>query len=238
MRLGIAGDEARAQPRRARPLRQRMKHDDPVEAVTQRGAGFERSGRRRAVVDLGIAFVDREHEIKATRQEDRLLQIVEAGDRALRVGRRAQIKQRGALEHLARDRGEIGHKAVLARRVEKHRLGPGHRRRAVVDEVIRVGHQYDRALAGLAARHDEARQQIEPLLGAGEHEDMAVGRSARRRQVVAPRQPGDDRGAQFRRPLPSAGICSTPARARRASRPAAAAADAAARPMTSGSARR
>src|SRR4051794_4085354 len=63
----IAGDEPGAQPGRARPLRERMKYDDVVEQAvlpwSKRRAGFERPRWRRPVPDLGVTFVDREHEI-------------------------------------------------------------------------------------------------------------------------------------------------------------------------------
>ena len=101
------------------------------------------------------------------------------------------------MEHLARDRGEIRHKAVLARRVEKHRVGPGHRRGAVVDEVVRVGHQDDRPGATLVARHHEARQQVEPLLGAGQGQDVMVGIDGAGCEPIAAPQPIGDRPAQL-----------------------------------------
>src|SRR2546421_357516 len=112
----IARDKTGAQAGGARPLRQRMKHDNILKIVAERGAGFERSGRRRAVVDLGVALVDRQDKIVFARQPDRLLQIIEARDRALRVGRRAQIKQRGAFEGRARDRRPGGGSAASANR--------------------------------------------------------------------------------------------------------------------------
>ncbi len=196
--LWVARDKPGAQPGGARPLRQGMEHDNVVEAVAERRARFECAGWRRAVVDLGVAFVHRQHEIVFAGQRDRLLQVVEGRDRALRVRRRAQVKQRGAFESLARDRGEIGHEAVVSRRVEKHRFRAGHRRRAVVDEVIGVRHQHDRLPAALFARHDEAGKQVEPFLGAGEGQDVAVGIERAGRQAVAPVEPSDDRLAQFR----------------------------------------
>src|SRR5436305_7256600 len=63
----IAGDKARAQPGGARPLRQGVEDRDIVEKAvhpgTEGGAGLERAGRRRTIVDLGVALVDREHKI-------------------------------------------------------------------------------------------------------------------------------------------------------------------------------
>ena len=52
--------------------------------------------------------------------------------------------------------------------------------------------------AGLAARHDEARQQVEPLLGAGEGQDVALGIERAGGKPIAPGQPVDDRLAQLR----------------------------------------
>ena len=215
-----------------------MEHDDVGEPSAERGAGFERARRRRAVVDLGVALVDRQHEIVAPRQLDRLFQIVEAGDRALRVGRRAQVEQRGALQGLARDRRKVGHEVVVARRVEEHRVGAGHRRRAVVDEIVRVRHQHDRPGARLcgAAPPGWRTGTALPWCRPGWR---CAGRDRARRAAAdsagsaSRRWPGATPGCR-----PSAGTCSTHAHAPPASRRAAPAAGAAARPATSGSADR
>src|SRR6185437_1759997 len=106
--IGIAGDEAAAHPRRARALGERVEDEDIAEIAAAREAGLERTGGRRLIVDLAIALVDGEHEIEIARQLDRLLQVVETGYGALRVGGRAEIEERAALEMLGLDRGEIG----------------------------------------------------------------------------------------------------------------------------------
>ncbi len=166
--------------------------------LAERGAGFERARRRRAVVNLGVALVGREHEIVFAGEADRLLQIVEAGDRPLRSSTASTDRTaRSALERRFGDRIEIGKEPVVARRVEEHRLGARHRRRAVIDEVIRVRHQHDGLAPGLFARHDETGKEIEPLLGAGEGHDMALGVERARRELVAPAEPIDDRLAQL-----------------------------------------
>ena len=48
---------------------------------------LEAADRRVLGVDLGVALVDRQHGVVLPALGDKLLQIVEAGDRTLRIGR-------------------------------------------------------------------------------------------------------------------------------------------------------
>ncbi len=52
-----------------------MEDQDIAQIAAQRGAGLERARRRRAVVDLAIALVDREHEIIGAGERDGPLEI-------------------------------------------------------------------------------------------------------------------------------------------------------------------
>src|SRR5262249_35209447 len=91
--LGIAGDEARAQPGGARALRERVEDEQIARLAAERGAGLEPAGRRRAVIDLRVALVDDDDEIVLPREADDALQVGEIGDRTLRIAGRAEIKE-------------------------------------------------------------------------------------------------------------------------------------------------
>src|SRR5579863_9952928 len=96
-----------------------MEDQDVAEIVAQFDAGLKRARRRSATMDLAIALVDGKNKIMLAREANRMLQISEIGDRALRVGWRAEIKERSARENVRLNRVEIGEKASCCGRVER-----------------------------------------------------------------------------------------------------------------------
>lgn len=108
----VAGNEAGAQACRVRALGQAVEDDDVGEGIvavgTERDRGLQRAGRRRLVPDVGIAFVDGQHEAMATGQADRRLEVIEAGDRPFGIGGRAEVEQRRAVQEIGVELIEIG----------------------------------------------------------------------------------------------------------------------------------
>ena len=185
----VAGDEAGAQTRPVRPLRQAVEDQQVAEALAQRLRRFEGTGRRVAIIDLGIAFVDDQHEIVLPGQADRLLQIIEVGNGALRIRRRAEKGQRRPVEEVGVERGEIGQEPGRARRRQRHHLGAGHDRRPAIGLVERVGDERRRPLSGLLRRHGQLRSQIQAFLGAGQRQQMAEWIEEAGFEIIAPGQP-------------------------------------------------
>src|SRR6266704_4488151 len=101
--------------------------------AAERRAGFEPADRRRLVVDLGVAFVDREDEIVFARQQDRALEVVEAGAAALRIARRDEVEERRPLERRLVELVEIGQEAGRRGGVEIDRLTAGKTGAALID---------------------------------------------------------------------------------------------------------
>ncbi len=166
-----------------------MEHDDIGEVVAQRRRGLEAARRRRLVVDLGVALVDHEQEIMGARKLERALQIVEAGDGALRIGRAAEIEDRRARQHRLRYRLEVRKESRRRGRVEIMDLGAAHHAAAAIDHVVGVGDEDERLLPGLGLRHRDLPDQEQAFLGAGDRQDVALGGDHARRQPIAPRQP-------------------------------------------------
>ena len=128
------------------------------------------------------------------REVHRAIEVGLVGDRPLRVGGRAQVGERGPLEHVPRHGREVGQEAGLARRRQQHRLGPGHHRRPVIDRVDRARHQHGRPPAAHGLRHGGGGQHVEPLLGPGERQHVPVRPQAAARQPEPPLEPAGDRG--------------------------------------------
>jgi hypothetical protein len=123
------------------------------------------------------------------REQDGLLQVVETGDRALRVGRRAQIHDLRPVERRRIEGVEIGQEVGRARRRHQHRVGPGEQGRAEIDLVERVGDEGERARALVAAGDAERRRHVEAFARAGAWRDHRLGIDHAGRQLVPARQP-------------------------------------------------
>jgi len=105
------------------------------------------------------------------------------------IGGAAEIKDRGARQHLLGDRAEIGQEAGLGGRIHVIGLGTRHHAAAAVDIVVGIGQQAERHLAGLGLGHRDLRHQEQALLGAGDRQDIALGRDHAGRERIAPREP-------------------------------------------------
>ena len=169
-------------------------------------------GRRIAVVDLGVALVDGEDEAVPAGQGDGAAEVGEVRDRALRVGRRAEEEQGGALEDIRRDGVEVGEEAGAGARLEVDGVGGVHQRRALVDLIERVRDQHHRRAAPLAPRQRRPGDQVERLAAAGDGEDLPGGVEQPLRQAVASAEPARDRLAKLGRavdgrvPAPAGGL--------------------------------
>ena len=174
--LGIAGDKAGAQPGRARPLGERMEDEDV-------GRARRRARRRLRARRPAPPCRRSRHSIRRARGRNRIAAPARCAASDSRGWRRRpagwparQVEQRGALQRrrAGSPRGRAGSRFSRWRRERPPR--PRHRRRAVIAEIVRVGHQHDRPPPRLAPRHHEAGEQEKPLLGAGERQDVALGR--------------------------------------------------------------
>ena len=198
--LGIAGDEAAAQARRRSSAWRANGTPARCRARRPSGAGLEHARRRRAVIDLAVAFIDDEHEIIGAGERDRLLEISEIGDGALRVGRAAEIEQRAALELLSGSASRSGRKPVAAVASSGTISAPAMTGAAEIDEVIGIGQQHDRRLAGLCLGHRQAGRHVEAFLGAGERQHMAIADDHAVGQMIAAAEPAGAGRAVFGRP--------------------------------------
>ena len=179
-----------------------MKHDDIfTAAVADCGADLERAWRRRGVVQLGIAFVDRQHEIVRPGESDQGLEICRGRRGALGIGRRAQEAEGRAVEHIGRQCGVIGQIPGRRRRRHEHRLGPGAGGGPGIGGVERVGQQHERRPAGARQRvgDRDLGDQEQALAAAGQRQHLAFGIDADFGQAVAAAQPADDGGPQLQR---------------------------------------
>ena len=181
-------------------------------AVTQNGARLRDSGRRLAAVDLGVAFVHAEHEIVVPGQPHRRFQVIQAGRRALRVGRRAKVEKRGARQGRLVHGGQVGQEAGLPRRRQEHRLGPRHDRRSRVHMVVRVGDEDGRRGAAPAVGQGQGGGHEQGLAGAGDGQDLggrvdgAVGQAIAANQPRRHRVPEPGRAADRGIPAPQMGV--------------------------------
>ncbi len=157
---------------------------------THGGRRLQRAGGRRVAIDLGVALVDGEDKVMGDGGLEQRRQGVEAGCRALRIGRGTQVDQRRLLQCLRPQRAEIRQKAALGGGGNENRLGAGHHRGARIDVVERVGHQHQRAPgAGCGFRHRGEGEHEQRLTGAGHRQDIFVGVDIAGRQAVARSQP-------------------------------------------------
>ncbi len=132
----------------------------------------------------------------ALREPDEPRQIGEIGDRALRIGRRAEVECDGAGEQPLVERIEIGEKAGLFGRRQVDRFAQRGFRAGRVGGVERVRHQ-DRRRTG--ARPDVAFcgqcGKEQPLAGPVENQHLAR-RIGHARQAISLREPGRRRRAE------------------------------------------
>ncbi len=95
-----------------------------IDGAAHISCGLQRAGRRLIGVDLGIAFIRRDQEIMLPREREPVLQIVERGDRPLRISRGAKIDHRRLLECRVILRIERRHESMSAIGGEEDRLAP------------------------------------------------------------------------------------------------------------------
>ncbi len=188
----VAGDEADAQPRQVRPLRQRLELDD----VGEVGAGcFEDAGRRLSGIDLGIALVAEHQESESARQRDHALEIGQVGDGALRICRRGQEEGDRAGQQFLGKRIEIGQETggLGGRQIDRltiGRHGPGR-----IRGIERIGDQHCRTdgaplrLAASSPTRRRDRGQEQALARAVEHQHFGGGVDRPRQCESAP-EPG------------------------------------------------
>jgi hypothetical protein len=192
---------ANGRPPRARGRRPSRRH-------------LQRAGRRRVAVELGIALVgeDLKSCVRPARS-GRASRLV--GDRPLRVGRRADIGDRRAVQHLgisARNPAD----ARSRRGRHEDRLGP-HGKRATACRPGRTGSASGSRAAGPRWSRGRAPCRVEqPLARAVQRHDLG-GRVDR--HAVAPVQPGCDRGRAVRACRRSAGSVESSEFARRSISP-------------------
>ena len=178
-----------------------MEHDDVVEIAAEPRTGLQAADRRRAVVDLGVALVERHHEIVAARQFDPALEIIERGDGALRVGGRADIGQGRALQHAWRQPVDVRQEAGVRAGRHEDRFGPGNRGRTGVDVVEGIGDENRRPLAACPFGHRRQGDHEQPFTRSRHRQQLLVGIDHAGRQMVAPLQPVGCRRAKIRRAL-------------------------------------
>ena len=130
-------------------------------------------------------------------QCDQRLKIVLVGDRALRVGGRAEIGDRGPRQQRLGERRIVGQVAGGGRRRDEHRLGGDGGGGHGIDLIEGVRNQDRRPLAAFALGAEGKGRVEQPLARAVQRRDP------RRRQVdaIAALQPARDRRQQFRRAL-------------------------------------
>ena len=125
-----------------------------------------------------------------------LVEIIAAGDGALRVRRRGEVEGDRARQQRVVERVEIGQEAARARRRQIDRLAIGGERTGAISGVERIGDQH-RGFAGAwadpALGGDSAEEQA--LARAIEHEHFVFGID-RPRQFVAAAEPLRDRAAE------------------------------------------
>ena len=152
-----------------------MKDHHPVAVGAEFFNHLQRAGGRRVAVDLRIAFIGENQEIIFLGQRDQIGPIVARGDNALRIGGGAKIGRRGAAEHLFGQAGEIGQMPGLGGGGDHDGLCPARDRADHIDLVERVRHQNRRFLPVLGRRAERDDGVIQPLAGAVQRHNLAVG---------------------------------------------------------------
>ncbi len=118
--------------------------------------------------------------------------------RALRIGGRADIGQRDAIEQVVGQRGEIRQKAGRGRGGHGDGFGADGERGGAVALIEGVRHEYRRALPMLGFRREREGGVEKTFAAAVERDHFRFGID---RDPVAQRQPVRDRGAKLRRAL-------------------------------------
>ena len=177
-----------------------MKDDDVVETLPQRRASLERSRRRYPIVDVRIALIDAEDEIVGARELDGKFEALQAGDRPLRIGGRAEIRDRRAVEHRHVDGAQVT-ESIGAGRGQEHRLRPAEQGRGEINLIERVGDQNGRHVPVSVFRHDNLRDQKQRLSGAGYREHVLFRIEQPPGESIAPREPVDNGATEVRRTL-------------------------------------
>ena len=79
-----------------------MKEQHVIEGAAQCRGRLEGAALRYLGINLGITLVEGDSEVVATGQGDQILQLRQAGNRPLRIGRRAVIAKRGTRQDVGR----------------------------------------------------------------------------------------------------------------------------------------
>jgi hypothetical protein len=148
---------------------------------------LERTDRRVAVIELGVALVEDHQEAMLARHRDRLQDAGRRQHHPLGIRRRAKVEDAGAREQIGRERIEIGLEMRPAALREVARLGASHDRAHPIGLVEGIGHQRDR-VAPLRPDGDRSRQ-VQRLAGARHRRELAVGPQAATRRRIAPIDP-------------------------------------------------
>jgi hypothetical protein len=186
--LGPAGDEARPQARQVRAFRERVEGQHAFGVGADLVRYLEDAGRRGVAPDLGIAFVGEDAEIVLLGQRQQPAPVGPVGNRALRVGRRAEIGDGDAVEHGGVERGVVGQVPGLGGRRHVMRLGAHGERGHGIDLIERIGRQDHRALAVLPLGAEREGCVEQPFARAVERH-QPVGR---KRHAIAARDPAGD----------------------------------------------
>ena len=162
---------------------------------------FEGTRRRCAGVDLGVALVDRQHGVVLAAETQQVLEIVLAGDRALRIGRGAEIDDRHPPPGRLVETLIVRQEAVRGLGVDQQRLAARQDRAAQIGLVERVGQRDDRLGSALLLRRRHRRDDVDAFLAARRRMDVHVRIEQALGQLVAPRQPFADREIEVRQAL-------------------------------------
>ena len=158
-----------------------MKDNQVVEWVA---AGFfraqfegclEAAGRGRAIIDVGVALIERKQDAMFAGERDEALQIVHIRDRALRVGRAAEVDDRGSGQKLLGEFPEIRQEAVFGRCGQIDRFRAGGKRGCGVALIEGVRHQHGGAFSRFFERGRHQRHVEKRLARAVDGQDLRFG---------------------------------------------------------------
>ncbi len=178
-----------------------MEDHQPLGVGADPARHLERAGGRLVAVDLRIALVGEDAEIVALGEIEKHAPVAPVGHRALRVRGRADIGDRGAVEHVRGQAGEVRQVTGFGAAGQIDRLGPGRQRGHGVALVEGVRQQHQGLPAALALGREREAGVEEALAGAVERQDRALRVAVGLGDAVAPRQPVRDRLAQLRNAL-------------------------------------
>ena len=196
--LRVARHEARAQAGRIGALRQRMEDREVMERVLAAGlvdrkCRLQRARRHLTGINLGVTLIDGQHCVVLATEPQQLLDILDAGDGALRIGRRAEIDHRHAPPRRLVDLVEFRQVAVFDAGIDQQRFGAREYGATQIGLIERIGQGHDRLAAALHLRRADRRDDVDAFLAARRRMDMPVGVEQAGRQPVAPGQPLADR---------------------------------------------